>query len=165
MSRRAELDMIAFDVGTEAVTQGRVQLRWRLMSWNEAKQQWNHDDYVRVEVDADTDLDATITAIEDHIEQVKGYGRPPATDRDYIAWNVERTRTPEVRSAVAADRAEKKRIADESHAAAVAEVKRIKDDREASVARAAKELLREAGVDLDAIAAERQAKAAGGSKA
>lgn len=161
---RAELDMIAFDVGTDPVRQGILEIRWRLMSWVESRQAWNKDDFVRVVIDADVDIDRTFDEVEAMIAGL-GYERPPADDREYLRDSAKRAWNPAVRAAVAKDRAEKAEQAQREAAESAREVERQKTEREASVARAAKELLREAGVDLDAIAAERQAKAAGGSKA
>ena len=166
ITKRAEIDLIGFDVGNDPVGQGRMEIRWRKMIYEGDR--LLATDYHRAAIDVDTDLDATLEAVAQDIEQ-QGYTRPPQSDRGYIDDMCKRAWTPEVRAAVAADRAEKRRRAQEEETAIAAENKRLQEEREAKeaerTAKAAKALLKEAGVDLDAIKAERDAKVAGGEKA
>jgi hypothetical protein len=103
--KRAELDMIGFNVSNDPAKQGVIALRWRKLTYVDGV--LAATDYHRSEVDVDTDLDATLGAVADDIEG-QGYTRPPSTDRAYIDASTNLAWTPEVRAAVAADRAAKR---------------------------------------------------------
>lgn len=160
MQKRAELDTIGFDVGTDPVRQGVIELRWRLMSWDDRKQAWNKDDYLRAVIDADADIALTFKSIQEYVIGL-GYDAPPDEDGDYIKMNADRAWTPRVRAAVAADRAEKKRLEEEGRATREAEEQEAKAKRKTEeeaaekafaerVEKAAKSMLKAAGLDLDA---------------
>jgi hypothetical protein len=140
MSKRAELEMIGFDVGNDPVKNGQIALRWKKLTYDENGVLLAAD-YHRTVIDVDTDLDATLGAVYDDLER-QGFGRPPATDRGYIDDATKRAWTPEVRSAVALDRiakAEREATAKAEREAAEAAVK-------AKQAEDFKRMLREAGV-------------------
>lgn len=140
--QRAELDCIGFDVSNNPVTQGRMELRWRKLTYLDG--QLVATDYHRATVDVDTDIDATIEMIDADLER-QGFGRMPKSDPDYIKRNAELAWTPEVRAAVAADRlAQAEREAAERAADETAAAQREAADK---VALAGK--LRELGVVLN----------------
>jgi hypothetical protein len=117
IEQRSELDCIGFNVGNEPSQQGRIQLRYRKMTYIDG--QLRATDYHRVSIDADTDLDATLDLVASDIE-AQGFAAPPISDRPYIDAVTSLAWTPEVKAAVAADR-ELKREAAEADAAREAE--------------------------------------------
>lgn len=132
ITKRAELDMIGFDVGNDPVKQGQVSLRWRKMTYDGEK--LAATEYHRMLIDADADLDASLEAVAADLER-QGFGRPPDADRPYIDAAINLAWTPEVKAAVAADR-EQRRQEEEAAAAAaksehdaavIAEQKRFDD--------------------------------------
>lgn len=126
ITRRAELDMIGFDVGNDPVTQGQIDLRWRKLTYDGDR--LIATGYHRALVDVDTDLDALLEAVALDLEG-QGYDRPPATDRAYIDANANLAWSPEVRAAVTADR-ERRRQDDEAEGATAEAERRAAADAE-----------------------------------
>lgn len=108
--RRAELDMVGFDVGDDPVKQGQVALRWRKLTYVDG--QLIGTEHHRVVVDVDTNLDTVIGDIEDHLVAM-GYDRPPAADLPLIKSITTSIWTDEIRAAVATDRQVKQEQAEE----------------------------------------------------
>jgi hypothetical protein len=101
ITRRAELDMIGFDVSNDPAKQGQIALRWRKMIYD--GDELLAADYHRTLIDADTDVDALIEAVNTDLER-QGYGKTPAADRPYIDAATRLAWTDEVKAAVAVDR-------------------------------------------------------------
>lgn len=94
--------MIGFDVSDDPARQGQISLRWRKLGYDE-NGALVETAYHRAVIDADTDLDAVLEAVGADLE-AQGYGRPPQSDRSYIAAVAQLAHTPEVRAAVAEKR-------------------------------------------------------------
>ena len=107
--RRAELDLVGFDVGNDLVTRGHIALRWRKLTYFDDK--LISSEYHRANIDVDTDISATLAAINADLVQ-KGFLPMPASDEDYVRVNADLAWTPEVRAAVKADRDAKKASAE-----------------------------------------------------
>lgn len=98
ITRRAELDMVGFDVGNDVSRQGTIALRWRKMTYD-------GDVLVstephRANIEPGDDIDAIVSQINANLT---GMGFEPTDgDTDWIKYVAAKCWTPEIVTATAA---------------------------------------------------------------
>lgn len=110
--RRAELDMIGFDVSNNPESQGTLAIRWAKLTYDDDRllARENH----RVVLNAGDDIDAAMASVDaDLVSQ--GFSAMPSTDIELVKAQAALIWTPEIVAAVAA-----KREADAAEQAALA---------------------------------------------
>lgn len=131
--RRAEIDLIGFDVGANPESQGTLAIRWAKLTYDDDRliARENH----RAMLNAGDDIDAAMAAVDaDLIGQ--GFAAMPAGDVDLVKAQAGVIWTPEIVAAVAA-----KRAADAAEQQAWAAAAQEYADKQAADAAAAQEQL------------------------
>jgi len=97
--KRAEIDMIGFNVGDDPAHQGDFEIRWRKMVWLDGE--LLKTEYHRTRITPACDVAATLEMVDADLT-AQGYGRMPDGDIELVKAQVDRYWTPAVLAASAA---------------------------------------------------------------
>jgi len=110
ITKRAEVDMVGYDVGAEISMQGNLQVRFSLLTYDDGALLGRQ--YHRVNLTPGMDVDAVMALVDADLQRM-GYGTMPASDVVLVKAQTTLIWTPEVVAAWSA-----RREAEESEMAA-----------------------------------------------
>lgn len=131
VTRRAEIDLIGFDVGNEAACQGQMAIRWAKLTYDSGRLLARESH--RVLLAPGDDIDSVMGMVNTDLAG-QGFGSMPLSDIDLVKIQAAAVWTPEIVAAAAA-----KRAADVAEQSAAAAAMQEREDAQAAEAADAQE--------------------------